>query len=195
MKCHLGTGSVWRVVQNSPDSEVNSPDTIDNILKTHDMFFSKYYINIWDKYKCTRNVKMCIINQFGWVQLYHLLTQECLLVGCVPTTAVAATRCHYGWGGLPNSPSWGRLAGYAQPPPLGCSPPEADPGGSTQPPGYKPPPPGSRPPLPSGWRASGYRTHGCRAPSPLWTEWHTLLKTLPSLALGINVSQFQNWRL
>ena len=136
---------------------MNSPDTIDNILKTHDIFFSKY--------KCTRNVKMCIINQFGWVQLYHLLTQECIPVGCVPTTAVPATRCHYGWGGLPNSPPKADLGGLPNPPL------DADLLRQTQ--GDLPNPLDTNPlPLdpdlhsPSGCRPPGYRPHGCRAPSP-----------------------------
>ena len=70
--------------------------------------------------------------------------EECILVGCILTAAVATTRCHY-WGDLSNPPpSWGRPGGSAKPP-IGCrdqSPLDTDPL-------YVDPPlPGCRPPSP-----------------------------------------------
>ena len=142
---------------------------------------------------------MCIINQFGRVQLYHLLTQECIPVGCVPTTALAATRCHYGWGGPPNSPSWGRPGGWYAQPLLDADLLRQTQGGLPNPldPNPLPLDPDPHSPLDVDLLDADPPDADSRMQTPLppWTEWHTLLKTLPSLAVGTNVSQFQHWRL
>ena len=76
--------------------------------------------------------------------------------------------------------------------PVGCVPPvlhqiggsssQRAPGQRPPPPGQRPPPPGQRPTPPGQrptWTETTWRNMGSETQTPPWTEWRTLVKTLP----------------
>ena len=161
---------------------LNRTRNIDNFKQL--LVFSVKVLN-WKHYRTYRLVSFdCKVK---W-NINHIDQQECIPVGCVPSASVAITRCQY-WGGVP---SGGGVCSF----PGGVTSggvPSRDvylPGGCTFRGVYQayPPPswngPGSGTPprrnlgpcistLPEGTWDQAY-------PTPLWTEWQTHVKTLPS---------------